>query len=306
MSKTRINSNASEHSRRSESGFTLIELLAIAAIVGLWAALLLPALARTRPTSEAAQCMNNLKQVMVATSMYTQDYQELFPPNPDDGNTVPGYNWCGGQAGVLGGQEFNPDYLANPSRMLLAPYLRSNVSVFHCTADWRVGTYQGTDPSKIGQMVPAARSISMNQAVGTIDAQFALSASGHSGKPTLRTNGPWLTGSHMIGYGPWRTYGKTSDIIAPTPAGLFVFIEENPWSINDGGLSVSAGLPVWIDYPSTQHNLGGVVAFADNHVELHRWVTPTLRVNGPVSQRTVTSSDPDWTWLTKRTSVLAQ
>ena len=304
MSKTKIYPKASEDSRRSESGFTLVELLAIAAIVGIWAALLLPALARTRPTSEAAQCMNNLKQVMVATSMYTQDYQELFPPNPDDGTLAP-YNWCSGNAGIYAGQEFNPDILADPSRMLLAPYLRSNVSVFHCTADWRVGTYQGRDPSKIGQMVPSARSISMSQAVGTVDPQFAVSGSGHSGKPTVPTNGPWLTGSHTVGHGPWRTYGKTSDIVAPTPAGLFVFIEENPWSINDGGLSVSAGLPVWIDYPSTQHNLGGVVAFADNHVELHRWVTTALRVSGPLSQRTVSSTDPDWNWLAKRTSVLA-
>ena len=301
-----------EHARVSgtnsarREGFTLVELLAVLAIFAVWVALLIPAMARSRPTSESAQCIYNLKQVMAATVMYTQEYQELFPPNPDDGNTTPGYNWCAGQAGVGGADVFNPDILADIRRNLLAPYLNSNVSVFHCTADRRVGLYQGTNPGKVGQYVSAVRDISMSGAVGTIDPAFA-SGAGHSGKPTLPVNGPWLTGDHSNRHNnPWRTYGKTSDIVAPSPAGLFVFAEENPLSINDGGLQMSVGLSVWIDYPSNLHNLGGVLGFADAHVELHKWVGPALRLTGPVSQTVVPSTDPDWTWMAQRTSVRAK
>ncbi len=34
-----------------------------------------------------------------AMTMYTHDNHDLFPPNPDDGNTVPGHEWVAGQAG---------------------------------------------------------------------------------------------------------------------------------------------------------------------------------------------------------------
>ncbi len=292
-----------------ESGaFTMVELLAVIAMLIVLGSLLIPAIARTRPTSESAQCMNNLKQVMTATVMYTQEFQELFPPNPDDGNTLPGYNWCGGQAGVGGAQEFNPDILADVHRSLLAPYLNTNITVFHCTADRRVGLYQGTNPAKVGQYVPAARDISMNNAVGTLDPLFASSYSGHAGKPTVPVNGSWLTGVNRVNRhnNPWRTYGKTSDIVAPSPAGLFIFTEENPLSINDDMFAMSAELSEWIDYPSNLHNLGGVLAFADGHVEIHKWVGPALRLTGPPGQTLVPSTDPDWTWLAQRTSVRAQ
>ena len=293
----------------AESGaFTLVELLAVITMLAILVSLLIPAMARTRPSSESAQCMNNLKQVMTATVMYTQDFQELFPANPDDGNTIPGYNWCAGQAGIGGAQEFNPDILADVSKSLLARYLNTNVSVFHCTADKRVGRYQGTNQRLFGQSVPSARTISMSGAVGTIDPQFAATSSGHSGAPTLPVNGPWLTGVHGGNKhnNPWRTYGKTSDIVAPSPAGLFIFTEENPFSINDGGLQMSVQIPEWIDFPSDLHNLGGVLAFADAHVELHKWVGPSLRLTGPPSLVVVPSTDPDWTWMAQRTSVRAQ
>jgi hypothetical protein len=88
------------------------------------------------PGPREVRCLNNLKQVMDALSLYTQDNQDLFPPNPDDGNMLPGYNWCPGDAG-MGGEQFNPDILADGRYCLVAPYLRSNVQVFHCTADSR-------------------------------------------------------------------------------------------------------------------------------------------------------------------------
>src|ERR1700747_1404324 len=84
---------------KSNSGFTLIELLTVLAVVALLLATLLPALARSRPNSRIGQCFNNARQLALAVQIYTTENSDLFPPNPDDGTTTPGYGWCGASAG---------------------------------------------------------------------------------------------------------------------------------------------------------------------------------------------------------------
>jgi prepilin-type N-terminal cleavage/methylation domain-containing protein len=53
--------------------FTLIELLAVIATIGILAALLLPTLSAARARSKRAVCLNNLKQINLATRMYAED-----------------------------------------------------------------------------------------------------------------------------------------------------------------------------------------------------------------------------------------
>src|SRR6185369_9195889 len=177
----------------------------------LLALVFLPAHAASRPKSQSVRCMDNLRQIMGAIMMYTHDNHDLFPPNEDDGGAPLGLGhvWVFGIAGVGGPQEFNPDILANPTLCLITTYINTNVSLFRCPSDLRVGTYQGTDPAKLGSKVPASRSISMNGAVGTRCNSFP---SGHSGKPIIPVNGPWLDNNHShTANQPWRTYGKVSE-----------------------------------------------------------------------------------------------
>ncbi len=59
--------------------------------------------------------------------IYGNDFNDLFPPNPDSGTTTPGHLWAGGNAAVGGaGQEFNPDILDDPKTSLLAPFTAVN------------------------------------------------------------------------------------------------------------------------------------------------------------------------------------
>ena len=165
--------------------FTLIELLVVIAIIAILAAMLMPVLSRAKQRAQGASCLNNGKQLMLALHLYANENNDFYPPNPDDGNTDAGYNWCGGSAGIGGPQEFDPDVLLDPKRSLLIKYLGQDPKLFKCPADLRTGVYQGANPSLIGQIVPAARTFSMSQAVGTIDPGFAATYSSHSGVPEI-------------------------------------------------------------------------------------------------------------------------
>lgn len=59
-------------------GFSLIELLVVISIVGLLAALLMPALRQARESARGSACASNLRQLGMATQMYLDDYGRYF------------------------------------------------------------------------------------------------------------------------------------------------------------------------------------------------------------------------------------
>lgn len=279
----------------------MIELLVVIAIIGILAALLLPVLSRSKQKAQGTYCLNNLKQMMTAMTLYTGDNHEFFPPNPDDGNTLPGYNWVSGNAGIGDPEEFNPDVIKDPARSLLIGYLGNSVQMFHCPADRREGIYQGSDPAMVGRTIEAARTYSMSQAVGTIDPGFDATGPGssgkHSGVPNLPVNGPHLNGMNNNRHNqPYATYGKASTIGAPGPSMLWVLIDENANGLNDAAFAFEMDQPKWGDAPGSYHGGACGVVFADGHSEFHKWL------RNPVARSTAVSTD--WGWMQERTSAL--
>ena len=74
--------------KKTNRAFTLIELLVVVAIIAILASMLLPALAGAKVSARKILCMNNQKQIALATMMYGDDYDGNFPKATGSDHTM--------------------------------------------------------------------------------------------------------------------------------------------------------------------------------------------------------------------------
>ncbi len=279
-------------------GFTVIELLVVIAIIAVLVVIQFPVFARATSKSQGIYCLNNQKQLALAAIVYAQENQDNWVPN------LPGQSveW------VAGNMDFNRANTDNTNAsLLLYPTVSvmglfvKDTKIYHCPADESFIPGEGA----------RVRSVSMNQAVGTVATTVGSLTAGSP------VNGQWLTDTDIGNsrQNAWRTYGKTSSMSIPGAANLWIFLDEHPDSINDAAFAVEVaqtGVSARIiDFPASYHDGGCGVSFADGHAVIHKWIGSAIKppivnggssIGGGASDRIAGDSVVDMTWLQLRTS----
>ena len=148
--KCEMDSTCGRLNRTTTTGFTLIELLVVIAIIGILAALLLPVLAAAKQKAIRTQCLNNERQLGLASIMYTGDNNDwLAFCNWDGGNSLAGPNggfaqgWLYTATGAIP-DPTAPHYAINPSSAytggLWWHYVQS-INTYLCPVDVKLANY---------------------------------------------------------------------------------------------------------------------------------------------------------------------
>ncbi len=251
-----------------ERGFTLIELLVVIAIIAILAAMLLPALAKSKQKAQGISCLNNGKQLTLCWKMYASDNSERLVFNKPIAATDLN-NWVG-DVMSWGADPQNTNVILI-KQSLLGPY-SSNPGIYKCPAD-----------TSVCPLGPRVRSVSMNAYVG----------------PQNRSGTPVDPG--------WRQFIKETDFKSPALTFVFLdehpdFINDG-WYVF---CNIDPGTPtLWSDMPASYHNRAAGFSFADGHSEIKKWqVTTTLLPvtgHGPSQWPVPVGPDKrDFLWVSER------
>ena len=253
-----------------DHGFTLIELLVVIAIIAILASLLFPALTRSKAKAESLTCAANIKQLSLAWTLYSDDFNDWIVNNHGVPETLARrQTWANNvQDWLASDDNTNLTFLTEAK---LGPFANRSTGIYRCPSD-RVPAPNG----------PHIRSMSMNCLVG------------NPGELTNRYNPLYVQ------------FFKKAQI--QNPSGIFVFLDENADTLNDGFFLNILEDSKWGNLPGSYHNGGGNFSFADGHVESHHWVVPTtVRAVQGARVTTFAASPPtDFDWLKARTSYKAR
>jgi prepilin-type N-terminal cleavage/methylation domain-containing protein/prepilin-type processing-associated H-X9-DG protein len=234
-------SNAVLEKSRARDAFTLIELLVVVAIIAILASLLLPALSLAKGKAQSIKCLNNLRQLQLCWHIYTDDNQDLLPPqNPGANNSGDMSSRTG--SWVLGDVQVDLTS-SNIEHGVLFQYNQST-AIYHCPVD--KSTVAGH------KQLLRNRSYSLNWHLGT--------------DPKV-----WPSTAIKL---------HSAEIVNPGPSEVYAFIDEDPNTINDATFFSPREYGDWGDLPAIRHALGANMSFADGHVNHKRWRFPD-RVGKP-------------------------
>ena len=154
----------------SPNGFTLTELLVVIAIIAILASMLLPALGKAKAKAHGIICMNNTKQLVLAWTMYSGDYQDRLVNNFQETATKETIssgryeNWVNNI--MTWGTEPENTNVAFMRLGPFAPYVGASKNIYKCPAD----KFLSSDQRHQG-WIARIRSLSMNGFVGRSDVQ---------------------------------------------------------------------------------------------------------------------------------------